>query len=98
MQTFGVHTSAMEEKSYGLKMIALYARDLHEAFADYVERALELTLPSLNYLLYNGPPYNALQHFTTLLLIPWAPILRQLIIWTNPHISSTYTPLSPMST
>ena len=48
----------MEDKCNALRTLALYARTLRLAYAPLLQRTLELMLPALSYLLYNGTyPY-----------------------------------------
>ena len=46
----------MEDKCSALRTLALYARTLRLAYAPLLQRTLELMLPALSYLLYNGTP------------------------------------------
>lgn len=48
-QTFGIKTTGLEEKATACQMIVCYARELKEAFVEYVEETAKIMVPLLKF-------------------------------------------------
>ena len=53
-QTYGVRTSAMDEKCQAFETLVIYCSTLGPRFAPYLAQTLEVTLPCLRFYLHEG--------------------------------------------
>lgn len=53
-QTFGVRTSAMDEKCQAFETLVIYCSTLGPRFAPYLSQTLEVTLPCLRFYFHEG--------------------------------------------
>lgn len=53
-KTYGMRTSAMEEKCQAFETLVIYASTLGPRFAPYVESTLSITLPCLRFYFHEG--------------------------------------------
>ena len=53
-QTFGVRTSAMDEKCHAFETLVIYCSTLGSRFAPYLAQTLEVTLPCLRFYFHEG--------------------------------------------
>lgn len=52
-QSFGIKTAGLEDKSTACDMLVCYAKELNEAFVDYVEPVLTLMIPLLKFYFHD---------------------------------------------
>lgn len=53
-QTYGVRTSAMDEKCQAFETLVIYCSTLGPRFAPYLSQTLEVTLPCLRFYFHEG--------------------------------------------
>lgn len=53
-QTYGVRTSAMDEKCQAFETLVIYCSTLGPRFAPYLAQTLEVTLPCLRFYFHEG--------------------------------------------
>ena len=53
-QRMGIRTSGLEDKYTACQMLVVYARDLGEGFADYVEAVAKIMIPMLRFVFYES--------------------------------------------
>lgn len=53
-KTYGMRTSAMEEKCQAFETLVIYASTLGPRFAPYVDSTLSITLPCLRFYFHEG--------------------------------------------
>ena len=53
-QTYGVRTSAMDEKCQAFETLVIYCSTLGPRFAPYLAQTLEVTLPCLRFYYHDG--------------------------------------------
>jgi len=53
-QTYGIKTSAMEEKCQAFETLVIYCSTLGPRFASYLSQTLEVTLPCLKFYFHEG--------------------------------------------
>jgi len=66
-QSFGIKTAGLEEKATACQMLVCYARELKEAFADYVEGVVKLMVPLLKFYFHDGVRSSAAESLPFLL-------------------------------
>ena len=53
-ETYGIKTSAMEEKCQAFETLVIYCSTLGPRFAPYLSQTLEVTLPCLKFYFHEG--------------------------------------------
>jgi len=53
-QTYGIRTSAMDEKCQAFETLVIYCSTLGPKFAPYLSQTLEVTLPCLRFYFHEG--------------------------------------------
>ena len=53
-ETYGIKTSAMEEKCQAFETLVIYCSTLGPWFAPYLSQTLEVTLPCLKFYFHEG--------------------------------------------
>lgn len=66
-QSFGIKTAGLEEKATACQMLVCYARELKEAFADYVYDVVQLMVPLLKFYFHDGVRSSAAESLPLLL-------------------------------